>query len=60
MGVLSPTVGTWDRPVACIVKALDNVAPGWLGCLWAVAAVASLVWEVTPVFGPRFDCKSPT
>ena len=24
---------------------LDNVATGWLGCLWAVAAVALLVWE---------------
>ena len=26
---------------------LDNVATGWLGCLWAVAAVALLVWEAT-------------
>ena len=26
---------------------LDNVDTGWLGCLWAVAAVALLVWEAT-------------
>ena len=26
---------------------LDNVATGWLGCLWAVAAVALLVWEAS-------------
>ena len=26
---------------------LDNVATGWLGCLWAVAAVALLVQEAT-------------
>ena len=26
---------------------LDNVATGWLGCLWAVAAVALLVREAT-------------
>ena len=47
MGVLSQTMGTWDRPVAYILQSLDNVATGWLGCLWAVAAVALLVWEAT-------------
>ena len=26
---------------------MDNVDTGWLGCLWAVAAVALLVWEAT-------------
>ena len=26
---------------------MDSVATGWLGCLWAVAAVALLVWEAT-------------
>ena len=28
-----------------LLKWLDNVATGWLGCLWAVAAVALLVRE---------------
>ena len=26
---------------------MDNVDTGWLGCLWAVAAVTLLVWEAT-------------
>ena len=43
MGALSPTMGTWDR----LMKPLDNVGPGWLGCLRAVAAVALLVQEAT-------------
>ena len=47
MGVLSQTMGTWDRPVAYLLKWLDNVATDWLGCLWAVAAVALLVQETT-------------
>ena len=45
MGVLSQTMGTWDRSVAYLSKRLDSVATGWLGCLWAVAAVALLVQE---------------
>ena len=47
MGVLSQTMGTWDRPVAYLSKQLDNVATGWLGCLRAVAVVALLVREAT-------------
>ena len=47
MGVLSQAMGTWDRPVVYLSKERDNVATGWLGCLWAVAAVALLVQEVT-------------
>ena len=47
MGVLSQTMGTWDRPMAYLPKWLDNVVTGWLGCLWAVAAVALLVREAT-------------
>ena len=49
MGVLSQTIGKWDRPVAYLPKPLDNVATGWLGCLRAVAAVALLVREATKV-----------
>ena len=47
MGLLSQTMGTWDRPVAYVLKRLDNVATGWPGCLWAVAVVALLVREAT-------------
>ena len=47
MGVLSQTMGTWDRPVAYLLKWLDSVATERLGCLWAVAAVALLVWEAS-------------
>ena len=58
--VLSQTMGTWDRPMAYLPKWLDNIATGWLGCLWAVAVVALLVWEATkPTLGPRLDHKSP-
>ena len=42
MGVLSQIMGTRDRPVTYLSNQLDNVATGWLGCLWAVAL---LVWE---------------
>ena len=47
MGVLSQTMGIWDRPMAYLSKWLDNVATRWQGCLWAVAVVALLVREAT-------------
>ena len=47
IGLLSQTVGTWDRPMAYLLKWLDSVATGWPRCLWAVAAVALLDWEAT-------------
>ena len=47
MGVLSQTMGTWDRPVASLSKWLENVATGWPGCLQAIAVVVLLVWEAT-------------
>ena len=47
MGVLSQTMGTWDRSVAYLPKLLGSIATGWLGCLRAVAAVALLVREAT-------------
>ena len=45
MGATSQILGTRDRPVTYLSNQLDNVATGWLGCLWAVAAVALLVQE---------------
>ena len=30
MGVLSQTMGTWDRLVAYLPKQLNNVATGWM------------------------------
>ena len=47
MGVLTQTMGIWNRPVAHLSKQLDIVATGWPGRLWAVAAVALLIWEAT-------------
>ena len=47
MGVLSQTMGTWDKPMTYLLKWLDSVATGWPRCLWAVAAVALLVREAT-------------
>ena len=47
MGVLSQTMGTWDKPMTYLLKWLDSVASGWPRCLWAVAAVALLVQEAT-------------
>ena len=35
------------QTVAYLSKWLDNVVTGWLGCLWAVTAVALLVREAT-------------
>ena len=60
MGVLSQTMGTWDRPVAYLLKWLDNVATGWPGCLQAVAAVALLIQEATKLtFGQDLIVKVP-
>ena len=47
MGVLTQTMGTWDRPVAYFLKRLDNVATRWPGCLWTVAAVPLPIQEAT-------------
>ena len=46
-GLLSQTMGTWDRRVAYLLKLLDSVATGWPGRLWTVAVVALLVREAT-------------
>ena len=61
MGVLSQAMGTWDRRVAYLSKWLDNVAPGWQGCLRAVAVVAFTSPEGNQAdFGPRYDRESPS
>ena len=46
MGMLSQTMGTWDRP-RLLQKQLENVATGWPGCLRAVAVDALLDREAT-------------
>ena len=59
MGVLSQTMGTWDRPMSYLSKRLDT---GWPGCWWAVVAVGchTGLGGSQADFGPRFDHKSPT
>ena len=47
MGVLTQTLGTWDRQIVYLSKQLDNVATRWPSCLQAVASVALLVREAT-------------
>ena len=46
MGVLTQTLRTWGKPMAFLLKWLDNVATGWPGCLQAIAVLALLVQEV--------------
>ena len=46
MGALTQTLRTWVRPMAFLLKWLDNVATGWPGCLQAIAMLALLVQEV--------------
>ena len=45
LGVLTQTVGPWQRPVSYLSKPLDPVAAGWLLCLWALAVTVVLVRE---------------
>ena len=45
LGVLTQTVGLWQRPFTYRSKRLDPVAVGWLPCLWALAATVVLVRE---------------
>ena len=60
MGMLSSTMGMWDRPMAYLPKWLDNVATGWPGCLQAIAVVDLLVWEAIKLnLGQDFIIKVP-
>ena len=44
-GVLTQTVGPWQRPVIYLSKPLDPGAAGWPICLWALAVTVVLVRE---------------
>lgn len=43
LGVLTQTVGSWQRLVAYLSKRLDPVASGWPPCIRAKAAMALMV-----------------
>uniref|UniRef100_A0A8C8S3B1 Uncharacterized protein n=1 Tax=Pelusios castaneus TaxID=367368 RepID=A0A8C8S3B1_9SAUR len=45
LGVLTQTLGSWQRPVAYLSRQLDTVAKGWPPCLRAIAAAAALTGE---------------
>ena len=60
MRVLTQTMGTWDRPMAYLLKRLDNVATGWPGCFQVIAAFALLVQEATKLtLGQDLTVKVP-
>ena len=44
-GVLTQTIGPWQRPVAYLSKRLYPGAAGWPPCLWVLAAILVLVRE---------------
>ena len=60
MGVLTQTTGTWDRPMAYLLKRLHNVATRWPGCFQVIAAFVLLVQEATKLtLGQDLTIKVP-
>ena len=60
LGVLTQTVGPWQRPVSYLSKPLDPVAAGWLLCLWALAVTVVLVREADKLtLGQNINVKVP-
>ena len=60
MGVLTQTTGTWDRPMAYLLKRLHNVATRWPGCFQVMAAFVLLVQEATKLtLGQDLTIKVP-
>lgn len=45
LGVLTQTLGEWERPVPCFSEQQDKVSKGWQACLWAVPATVLLIQE---------------
>jgi hypothetical protein len=43
VGILTQLLGSWHHPVAYLSKQLNAISQGWLPCLSALAATASLV-----------------
>jgi hypothetical protein len=53
LGILTQTVGPWQRPVAYLSRKLDSVATSWPPCLRALAATVLLVKEADKVLWDR-------
>ncbi|XP_029450865.1 protein NYNRIN-like [Rhinatrema bivittatum] len=60
IGVLTQTLGSWERPVAYLSKGMDNVAKGWPGCLRSIAAACLLIPEAVKLtFGQTLNVTTP-
>ncbi|XP_029467696.1 uncharacterized protein LOC115096759 [Rhinatrema bivittatum] len=60
IGVLTQTLGSWERPVAYLSKGMDNVAKGWPGCLRSIAAACILIPEAVKLtFGQTLQVTTP-
>ncbi|XP_029466571.1 uncharacterized protein LOC115096201, partial [Rhinatrema bivittatum] len=60
IGVLTQTLGSWERPVAYLSKGMDNVSKGWPGCLRSIAAACLLIPEAVKLtFGQILQVTTP-